>query len=80
MNRYAQKALEYLFADEKRAAKVARAVGAVQRVKATTDARQAWAMHQVGLAVAGDYKAISKKLSKLRARTRAVSDRLDRLL
>lgn len=71
-----QKAMEKLFADEKRAQKVAEAIGAVQRGKQTIDQTQAVVMHQLNFATRGDFKALGKQLSALRRRIQALDEKL----
>jgi hypothetical protein len=74
-----QKAMERLFADEKRAARVAEAIGAVQRGKAAFDKTQAQIMHQLNFASRSDFKDIGKQLSALKRRVRELESKLERL-
>jgi len=74
-----QKAMEKLFADEKRAQKVAEAIGAVQRGKQSLDKTQAAVMHQFSFATRGDFKALGKQLSALRRRIQALDEKLSSL-
>lgn len=74
-----QKAMERIFADEKRAARVAEAIGAVQRGKAAFDKGQRAVMHQLNFASRSDFKDIGKQLSGLKRRVRELESKLDRL-
>jgi polyhydroxyalkanoate synthesis regulator phasin len=74
-----QKALERLFADEKRAMQVAEALGAVQRGKAKLDSTQRVVMHQLNFATKGDFKALGKQMSGLKRRLRELDAKLQRL-
>ena len=58
-----QKAMERLFADEKRAAKVAEVIGAAQRGKAALNHTQRQIMNQLNFASRTDFKEIGKQLS-----------------
>ncbi len=74
-----QKAMERIFADEKRAAKVAEAIGAVQRGKAAFDGAQRAVMHQLNFASRSDFKEIGKQLSALKRRIRELESKLERI-
>jgi polyhydroxyalkanoate synthesis regulator phasin len=74
-----QKAMERLFADEKRAARVAEAIGAVQRGKAAFDKTQRQIMHQLNFASKTDFKELGKQLSALKRRVRDLESKLERL-
>lgn len=71
-----QKAMEKIFADEKRAAKVAEAIGTVQRGKAAFDRGQQVVMHQLNFASRSDFKEIGKQLSALKRRVRELDQKL----
>lgn len=74
-----QKALEKLFADEKRAMKIANAIGQVQRGKQAVEKGQEDVMRALSLAPKGDFKAVGKQLSVLKRRLRELDERLDKL-
>ena len=74
-----QKAMERIFADDKRAARVAEAIGAVQRGKAAFDKTQAAVMHQLNFASRSDFKEIGKQLSGLKRRVRELEAKLGKL-
>jgi polyhydroxyalkanoate synthesis regulator phasin len=71
-----QKAMERLFADEKRAQRVAEAIGSVQRGKQALDSTQRVVMHQLNFATKADFKDLGKQLSALRRRVKALDDKL----
>ena len=72
-----QKAMERIFADEKRAQRVAEAIGAVQRGKAAFDKTQRAVMNQLNFASRADFKEIGKQLSGLKRRIRELETKLD---
>ena len=72
-----QKAMEKIFADEKRAQRVAEVIGTVQRGKAAFDKTQASIMHQLNFASRTDFKEIGKQLSQLKRRVRDLEAKLD---
>jgi hypothetical protein len=74
-----QKAMERIFADDKRAARVANAIGAVQRGKAVLDKTQREIMHQLNFASRSDFKDLGKQLSSLKRRVRELESKLDGL-
>ena len=74
-----QKAVERLMADEKRAARVALAIGAVQRGKQSFDRTQGQLMHALNIAAKSDFKAVGKQLSSLKRRLRDLDEKLARL-
>ena len=74
-----QKAMEKLLADEKRAMKIAQAVGTVQRGKQAVAKRQEDLMRALKLASKSDFKAVGKKLSNLKRRLRELDEKLDAL-
>ena len=76
---FSQRAIERLFSDEKRAMRIAEAVGTVQRSKAAIDKGQDELMRTLNLAPRSDFKALGKQLSALKRRVRELSDRLDRI-
>jgi polyhydroxyalkanoate synthesis regulator phasin len=74
-----QKAMEKLFADEKRAMKIAAAVGTVQKGKQALDKGQEDLMRALNLAPKSDFKAVGKQLSSLKRRLRELDEKLDGL-
>jgi hypothetical protein len=74
-----QKAVEKLFADEKRAMKIAEAIGTVQRGKKALDRRQDDLMRQLNFAPKSDFKKVSKQLSSLKRRLRELEEKLEAL-
>lgn len=75
-----QKAMEKLFADEKRAMRIAQVVGTVQRGKAAVDRGQDGLMRALSLATRSDFKEIGKQLSGIKRRLRELEQKLDRLV
>lgn len=73
------KAMERLFADEKRAQKIAEAIGTVQRGKAAVDKTQAVVMHQLNFATKSDFKELSRSLSSLKKRIKSLDEKLSRV-
>ncbi len=74
-----QKAMERLFADEKRATQIAQMIGTVQKGKAAIDRGQVAVMHQLNFASRADFKEIGKQVSALRRRVRDLEEKLGRL-
>lgn len=72
------KAMERLFADEKRAQKIAEAIGTVQRGKAAVDKTQTVVMHQLNFATKADFKDLGRSLSSLKKRIRALDEKLSK--
>ena len=73
------RAMEKLMADEKRAMKIANAIGSVQRGKQALDKGQEELLKAFNFATKGDYKAVGKKLSGLKRRLRELDEKLDEL-
>ena len=71
-----QKAMEKLFADDKRATRIANVIGKVQQGKAAFDKGQVNLMHQLNFASRSDFKEIGKQLSSLRRRVRDLDEKL----
>jgi len=71
-----QKAMEKLFADERRAQQVATAIGAVQRSKENLNKTQRVVLHQLNFATRADFKDIGKSLSSLNRRVRDLEKKL----
>ncbi len=74
-----QKALERLMADEKRASRVARAIGAMQRGKESLDRTQGQLMHALNIAAKSDFKQVGKQLSSIKRRLRELDDKLQKI-
>jgi polyhydroxyalkanoate synthesis regulator phasin len=74
-----QKAMEKIFADEKRAQRVAEVIGTVQRGKAALDKTQRAVMNQLNFASRQDFKDLGKQLSALKRRVRELESKLDGL-
>ena len=74
-----QKAMERLFADEKRATQIAGAIGAMQRGKQRFDKGQRAVMHQLNFAAKSDFKDLGKSLGSLRRRVQSLSEKLSGL-
>lgn len=72
------KAMEHLFADEKRAAQIAQAIGTVQRGKAVVDKTQTVVMHQLNFATKADFKDLGRSLSSLKKRIKALDEKLSK--
>ncbi|MBE2249759.1 MAG: hypothetical protein IAE78_09425 [Myxococcus sp.] len=72
------KAMERLFADEKRAQRIAEAIGTVQRGKAAVDKTQTVVMHQLNFATRADFKELGRSLSSLKKRVKALDEKLKR--
>lgn len=73
------RAVERLMADEKRALKIANAIGTVQRGKQALDKGHEELLRALSFAPKGDYKAVGKKLSGLKRRLRELDEKLDGL-
>ena len=73
------KAVEKLMADEKRAMKIATAMGNVQRGKQALDKSQEELMRALHFAPKGDFKALGKRLAGLKRRVRELDEKLDEL-
>jgi hypothetical protein len=73
------KAMEKLMADEKRAMRIANAIGTVQRGKQALDKGQEELMRAFSFAPKSDFKAVGKKLSSLKRRLRELDEKLDSL-
>jgi len=73
------KTIERLLADDRRAARVARAVGTVQKSKGALDKVQASAMRAMGLASKRDFKEVGKQASALRRRVRHLAEKIEKM-
>ena len=71
-----RRTMERLLADEKRAKRVAEALGTVQRGKRALDRGQQEVMRALQLASKSDFKALGKALSTLKRRARELEERL----
>lgn len=74
-----QKAVARLLSDEKRAMKIAGAIGKVQQGKRMLEKGQDELMRQLNFAPKSDFKALGKQLSSLKRRIRDLDEKLDRL-
>jgi hypothetical protein len=74
-----QKAMEKLLSDEKRAMKVAEAIGTVQKGKQAFDRGQDQILRALNIASRGDYKALGKQLSALKRRARELDEKLEKM-
>lgn len=74
-----QRALERLFADEKRAERIAQAIGAVQRGTKSFERKQSAVMHQLSFATKSDYQEIGKRLGTLSRRVEALAAKVSGL-
>lgn len=73
------KTVERILADEKRAAKVAKAVGRMQKGKEALDKAQESALRAVGFASKNDYKDVGKKISSLKRRVRHLAEKIEKI-
>jgi hypothetical protein len=74
-----QKAMEKLLADEKRAMKIASAVGKVQKGKQALNKSQDDVMRALNFAPKGDFKQLGKQLSSLKRRLRELDEKVETL-
>ena len=74
-----QKAMEKLLADEKRAMKIANAVGKAQKGKQALNKTQDDLMRALNFAPKGDFKALGKQLSSLKRRLRELDEKVEAL-
>ncbi len=74
-----QRGMDRLFADPKRAEKIASALGTVQRGKQAMDRGQAEVLRALNFAPIEDYKAVGKQLSGLKRRLRELDGKLAKL-
>ncbi len=72
------RAVEKVLADETRAAKVAQAVGKVQKGREALEQAQENVMRALGLASRSDYKEIAKRLSALKRRVRHLAEEAEK--
>ncbi len=73
------KAVEKVLADERRAAKVAHAVGAMQKGKEALDRAQENLLKNLGIASRTDYKEVGKRVSALKRRVRHLAEKVEKL-
>ncbi|MFT3708072.1 MAG: hypothetical protein QM817_10495 [Archangium sp.] len=71
-----QKAMERLFADEKRAQKVVEVIGKAQQAKKSVDSAQRAVMNQLNFATKQDFKELGKQLSGLKKRLRSLDEKI----
>ena len=74
-----QKALAALFADERRANRIANVLGRVQQGRQALDEGQAKVLAQLSFASRTDFKDLGKQLSALRRRVRELDEKLKSL-
>jgi polyhydroxyalkanoate synthesis regulator phasin len=74
-----QKAVERIFADEKRAQRVVEVMGKAQQAKKSLDSTQRVVMHQLNFATKQDFKDLGKQLSGLKKRLRSLDEKLARI-
>ena len=79
MTDLSQKALERLFADEKRATRIANAIGTVQRGKAALDRGQDELMRALNFAPRSEFKKLGKQLAGLKRRVRELDEKVTKL-
>ena len=72
-------AVERILADEQRAAKVARAVGAVQKSRVAIDKAQEDLMRAMGFASKSDYKEVGKRVAALKRRVRHLAEKVEKM-
>ncbi len=72
------KAVERMLADERRAAKVAKAVGAVQKGKEKLDRAQENLLKNLGIATRTDYKDVGKRIGAIKRRVRHLAEKLEK--
>lgn len=72
------KAVERVLSDETRAAKVAKAVGRVQKGKEAIDRAQEGLLKNLGVATKADYKDVGKRISALKRRVRHLAERIEK--
>lgn len=72
------KAVERVLSDEKRAAKVAKAVGKVQKSKEAIDRAQEGLLKNLGVATKTDYKDVGKRISALKRRVRHLAEKIEK--
>jgi protein subunit release factor A len=76
---FSQKAMERLFADEKRAQKVVEVMGKAQQAKKSLDSTKRVVMNQLNFATRQDFKDLGKQLSGLKKRLRSLDEKLTAL-
>lgn len=72
------KAVERMLADERRAAKVAKAVGAMQKGKEKFDRAQENLLNSLGIASRADYKEVGKRIGAVKRRVRHLAEKLEK--
>lgn len=75
--RLAGNALNWVFADERRAQKVGELLTLVQKGRAAVDAAQENALRTVGVASSGSVKDAGRRLAALRRSARKLDEKLD---
>jgi polyhydroxyalkanoate synthesis regulator phasin len=74
---FLNKAVEKALADEDRAARVAQAVGNVQKGKEALGRAQEKLMKTLGVATKRDYKEVGKRISALKRRLRHLAEKIE---
>lgn len=74
-----ERAVEKIFSDEKRAMRIARVVGQVQKGKQAIDQGQDLILRTLSVAPKADYKALGKSLARIKRRARDLEDKLARM-
>ena len=72
-------AMERIFADESRAQRIARTVGAMQQGKKSLDQAQDELLRTLGFASRSDYKNLGRQLSALKRQVRDLTAKMERL-
>ncbi len=75
---YLTQSLERVLTDEKRAAKVAKAVGAVQKGRERLDRAQKSLLKAMNFATRADFKDVGKRISAIKRRVRHLAERLEK--
>jgi hypothetical protein len=75
---YLSKTLERMLTDEKRAARVAKAVGAYQKGRERLDRAQDNLLRAMNFATRADYRDVGKRISALKRRVRHLAEHLEK--
>jgi hypothetical protein len=76
---FSARAMERLFANEKRAEKVVAVLGKAQQAKKSIDQTQRVVLHQLNFATRQDFKDLGKQLSGLKKRLRSLDEKISSL-
>jgi polyhydroxyalkanoate synthesis regulator phasin len=74
-----QRAVEQLLADEKRAMRIAGAIGRVQRGREAINRGQDELLRAFGFATKSDYRSVGKQVAALKRRVRELEEKLGKL-